>query len=134
MTYTFQPLPEAQPETFPFWLFLFLCFIAFIVIKSISEESEWSCQFWHWIFAIIVAYPLTTLYGNCTKPVPQPKNIQVIAKLVSTQGEMVVNNSGKTGYSYTPSLLVQYSVPEGVITLIGSYNVVYPKEAILYAN
>lgn len=134
MTYTFQPLPEAQPDTSLFWFVLFLCFIAFTCIKSVSEESGLEYQFWHWIFAIMVAYPLTMLYGSCTKPVPQPKNIQVIAKLVSTQGEMVVNSSGKSGYSYTSALLVQYSVPEGVITLKGSYNVVYPKEAILYAN
>jgi hypothetical protein len=105
-----------------------------MVIKSISEESEWDYQFWHWIFAMILAYPLYTLYIRCNEPVPQPKNIQVIGKLVSTQGETVVNRSGKNGYSYNPVLLVQYSVPEGVITLRGSYNVVYPKEAILYAN
>lgn len=140
MTYTFQPIPFQEPSYFIFWLLIvFFSFVALMINSYYDDFCGYSSYSpsgrpYLYFFVIFAVVLLNYVYHVCETPRAQPKNIQVIAKLVSTSGETVVNNSGKSGYSYSPQLLVQYEVPEGVVTLKGSYGVIYPKEAILYAN
>jgi hypothetical protein len=77
---------------------------------------------------------LVKTWDVASQPPIQPKNEQVIGTLVNTEGEMIINSSGKTGYNYSPVVTVQYKVPEGILTMRGAYGVVYPNEAILYKN
>jgi hypothetical protein len=134
-TYTFQPMDVQYRDSSSFIAMLILFFYAFMLLRYLSKDASSIYKHLHWAFAAVLLFPFYSLYNEQIKPPVQPKNIQVIGKLVSTQGEMVVNKSGKHSYSYNPVLLVSYAVPGGgVVTLRGMYGVVYPKEAILYAN
>jgi hypothetical protein len=134
-TYTFQPMDMQYRDSSSFVAMLILFFCAFMFLRYLCKDGSGIYKHLHWVFAGVLLFPFYSLYNEQTKPPVQLKNIQVIGKLVSTQGEMVVNKSGKHSYSYNPVLLVSYTVPGGgIVTLRGMYGVVYPKEAILYAN
>ena len=139
MTYTFNPLPLAEQSYFLFWLMVVVFLYSMFLINAFGDYPRHSSYSpsdrpYLYFFVIFAVICLNYVYNSCSTVPVQPKNIKVVAKLVSTSGETVVNRSGKTGYSYSPELVVQYEVPEGVVTLKGSYGVIYPKEAILYAN
>ena len=87
-----------------------------------------------WVVTVVACFLFWVAVAMYDHVPSQPKNEVVMGTLVDTAGETVVTRSGKSSYSYDQVMVVRYAVPEGVVTLRGSYGVVYPKSAILYKN